>query len=206
LNAFKKAGSAPTGDNNSSRFNQQRPPVETHRINRRIRAREVRVISDSGEQLGVKSLIEAVALAEELRLDLVEVSPNAVPPVCKLMDYGKFKYREQKKLAEARKKRSEVVIKELRIRYRTDKGDLDTKLKKARQFLEEGDKVKFSMRFRGREIVYTNLGAAKFAEIAEALKDVGNIDDQSPAQGRQIHITFSPLKSAIKAPTTEGEA
>lgn len=170
-------------------------PEDTHRINTKINAREVRLIAANGDQLGIQPIQEALRLAEDAGMDLVEVAGGAKPPVCRLMDYGKFKYKEQKKLAEAKKKRSEISVKELRIRYRTDSGDLDTKLKKAREFLGEGDKVKFSMRFRGREIMYMDLGQEKFDEIAKYLADVAEIDDRSPAQGRQIYIIFSPLKS-----------
>jgi len=159
-----------------------------------IRVPEVRVITDSGEQVGVLSTREALTLAETQGLDLVEVAPEARPPVCRIMDYGKFKYKEQKKEAEAKKKRTETEIKELRIRYRTDSGDLETKLRQAREFLAEGDKVKFSMRFKGREIAYVNLGIEKFQQIAERLKDVAVIDEKSPPEGRQMHITFSPVK------------
>ncbi len=130
--------------------------------------------------------------AEREGLDLVEVAPEAKPPVCRLMDYGKFKYREQKKESEAKKKRSEQDIKELRIRYRTDVGDLEIKLKHAREFLDEGHKVKFSMRFRGREVQYLDLGREKFETIKSRLSDVAVVDDQSPVSGRQIHITFAP--------------
>ncbi|MCL4143505.1 UNVERIFIED_CONTAM: hypothetical protein GTU68_055805, partial [Idotea baltica] len=168
---------------------------DSHRINKAIRVPKVRLISGTGEQLGVQATAEALRLATEAGLDLVEVAPTADPPVCKLMDYGKFKYKEQKKLSEAKKKRTEVSIKELRIRYRTDVGDLETKLKRAREFLEAGDKVKFSMRFRGREIMYIELGLEKFEEIAERLNDVATIDDQSPSAGRQIYVVFAPLKS-----------
>ena len=173
-------------------------PEEAHRINHRIRALKVRVISDTGEQLGVLETRKAISIAEERELDLVEVSPNTDPPVCKLMDYGKFKYKAQKKEAEAKKKRSETSVKELRIRYRTDVGDLETKLKKARDFLAEGDKVKFSMRFRGREIVYLELGLEKFDEIIEDLKDVAEVDERSPARGRQIYMVLAPLKTGVK--------
>jgi len=154
----------------------RRAPVQvqedSHRINNNIRVPEVRVIDDEGKQLGVMATSHAMQLAEDKGLDLVEVSPNSKPPVCKFMDYGKFKYREQKKETEAKKKRVETSLKELRIRYRTDSGDLETKLKKAREFLEEGDKVKFSMRFRGREVMYVDLGVEKFEEIIQELKDV----------------------------------
>ena len=166
---------------------------DAHRINRHIRAREVRVVSElDGQQLGVMLIEDALKKAEEVGLDLVEVAPMAKPPVCKIMDYGKFKYREQKKQAESKKKRSEVNIKELRIRYRTDSGDLDTKLKKARDFLAEGNKVKFSMRFRGREIVYKDLGSEKFDEVAELLGDCAVVEERSPLVGRQIHIVLAP--------------
>ncbi|MCB0319338.1 MAG: translation initiation factor IF-3 [Bdellovibrionales bacterium] len=134
---------------------KKRTPVQvqedTHRINDRIRVPEVRVIDDEGKQLGVLATSYALKLAEERDLDLVEVAPQAKPPVCKLMDYGKFKYREQKKEAEAKKKRTETTIKELRIRYRTDDEDLNTKLKKAREIFDEGYKVKFSIRCRNQK-------------------------------------------------------
>ncbi len=173
-------------------------PEEAHRINQKITAREVRAVIDGGEQLGILSISEALRKAEELGLDLVEVAPEAKPPVCKIMDYGKFKYREQKKEAEAKKKRSENTLKELRIRYRTDKGDLDTKLKHAREFLAEGDKVKWSMRFKGREIMYIDLGVQKFDEIIAALADCSVVDERSPANGRQLHITLAPIKPGAK--------
>jgi translation initiation factor IF-3 len=137
---------------------------------------------------------DALQRAQELELDLVEVAPQAKPPVCKILDYGKFKYKEQKKEAEAKKNRSETTIKELRIRYLTDIGDLETKLKQARDFLAEGDKVKFVMRFKGREAMYMDLGAQKFEQIMQRLSDVAVIDERSPLAGRQIHITFAPSK------------
>ena len=168
---------------------------EAHKINGKVTAREVRLIDGEGEQVGIVPTRKALELATEAGLDLVEVSPNAKPPVCKLMDYGKFKYREQKKEAEAKKKRSETSIKELRIRYRTDVGDLDTKLKKARQFLGEGDKVKFSMRFRGREIMYQDLGVEKFQEIIDDLADISVVDERSPT-GRQMYVVLAPQKAA----------
>lgn len=173
----------------------QRPETaDTHRVNDRILAREIRLISDSGEQLGIRQTRDALRMAEEAGMDLVEVAPEARPPVCRLMDYGKLKYREQKKAAEARKKRAEVNIKELRIRYRTDSGDIETKLRQAREFLMEGDKVKFSMRFRGREVMYMELGLERFKELAQRLSDLAVVDDQSPATGKQIYMVLAPLK------------
>ena len=169
-------------------------PPDTHRINELILAKEVRVIAPDGEQLGVLSIRDALTKAQELGLDLVEVASQAKPPVCKILDYGKFKYKEQKKEAEARKNRSETSIKELRLRYRTDVGDLEIKLKKAREFLAAGDKVKFVMRFKGREAMYVDLGKEKLDQIQQALSDVAVVDERSPAFGRQIHITFAPAK------------
>jgi translation initiation factor IF-3 len=176
------------------RFNRPVAPPDAHRINEFIIAKEVRVIAPDGEQLGVLQTRDALLRAQELELDLVEVAPQAKPPVCKILDYGKFKYKEQKKEAEAKKNRTENTIKELRLRYRTDSGDLEVKLKHAREFLAEGDKVKFVMRFKGREAMYTELGKEKFDQIVERLKDVATVDERSPAQGRQIHITFAPAK------------
>ena len=191
MNSFHSSGG---GGFRGPRFPRRDLPPDTHRINQRITAREVRVITDEGEQLGVISIREALIAAENAGLDLVEVAPQAQPPVCKIMDYGKFRYKEQKKEAENRKKRSDSTLKELRIRYITDSGDLETKLKQARQFLEEGDKVKFTMRFKGREVAYLNLGVEKFDMIKERLADVAEVDDRSPPMGRVLHITFAPAK------------
>lgn len=170
------------------------PPPDAHRINDRISSKEVRVISETGEQLGILATRAAITMAEEIGLDLVEVSPNVQPPVCRIMDYGKFKYKAQKKEAEAKKKRTETVIKEIRLRYRTDIGDLETKLNQAREFLEEGNKVKFTMRFKGRENMYRNLGMEKFDEVIKLLADAATVDDRSPAVGAQLHVTFAPIK------------
>ena len=176
------------------RFNRPIAPPDTHRINEFIIAKEVRVILPDGEQAGVMQLRDAIQKAQELELDLVEVAPQAKPPVCKILDYGKFKYKEQKKEAEAKKNRTENTIKELRLRYRTDSGDLEVKLKHAREFLAEGDKVKFVMRFKGREAMYIDLGKEKFDQIVQRLADVAVVDERSPAVGRQMHITFAPAK------------
>ncbi len=177
-------------------FRSRRQPQDTHRINDRIMAREIRVIGSNGEQVGIMNVKDAVALAAKEGLDLVEISPQAKPPVCKILDYGKFKYWEQKKEAESKKKRTETVVKELRIRYRTDVGDFETKLKHAREFLEEGDKVKFSMRFQGREAMHINLGREKLDLIVEKLSDIAEVDERSPTAGRQIYIIFRPKRGA----------
>ncbi len=189
-------GAGGFGGGGGFRGNRFRPREveETHKINHRIIAREVRVIGDNGEQLGIMATRDAIARAESEGLDLVEVADTAVPPVCRIMDYGKFKYKEQKKEADSKKKRSESKLKELRLSYRTDTGDLDIKIKQAREFIAEGDKVKFTMRFKGREVMFLNLGAAKIREIIERMADVADVDDRSPLAGKQIHVTFVPGK------------
>ncbi|RME61112.1 MAG: translation initiation factor IF-3, partial [Candidatus Dadabacteria bacterium] len=167
---------------------------EQHRINNRIKASEVQLVDENGEMVGVVPLSQALSRAEEAGLDLVEVAPNAKPPVCKIMDYGKFKYLQQKKEAKAKKKRTEITVKELRIRYITDVGDLETKIRRAREFLEEGNKVKFTMRFKGREVAYLDMGLEKFNILKERLSDIAEVDGQTPLQGNQMQIIFSPKK------------
>ena len=170
---------------------------EKHAVNDQIRAREVRVIGADGAQLGVLAIRDALTMAEESGLDLVEVAPEATPPVCRLIDYGKLRYREQKKAAEARRKSSTHTIKELRVRYSTDKHDLDTKVRNARRFLDEGDKVKFEMRFKGREAVYENLGKEIFKQIAESLQDIAVVEEQTPLFGHRMIMLFAP-KAGVK--------
>lgn len=177
------------------RGNVRRAPAEEnekHRINDLITAPEVRLILDNGEQRGVVSIREALAIAEEAGLDLVELAPDAKPPVCRLIDYGKLKYREQKKAAEARKKTVVQVVKEIRIRYNTDSHDLDTKVKHAKRFLGEGDKVRFSMRFRGREAVYKDLGDEIFDSLVTLLEEESIVEERAPLMGQKMHITFGP--------------
>ncbi|MCB0325740.1 MAG: translation initiation factor IF-3 [Bdellovibrionales bacterium] len=176
---------------------QSREIPDKHRINEFINVPEVRVIGAEGEQLGVLSIREALAAAEEAGLDLVEVAGNAEPPVCRILDYGKLKYREQKKAAEARKRSSTTQVKELRIRYSTDKHDLETKVRKAREFLIDGDRVRFQMRFRGREVVYRELGEETFKKISEMLSDVSAVEEYSPLMNQRMAITLVP-KSGVK--------
>jgi translation initiation factor IF-3 len=176
---------------------------EKHRINEAIEADEVRVVTEDGEQLGVLSLADAIAKAEESGMDLVEVAASASPPVCRILDYGKLKYKEQKKAAETRKRSSTTVVKELRIRYRTDTHDLNTKLRKARKFLESGDRVRFQMRFRGREVVYRDLGVETFNQVAEELADIASIEDRSPLLNNRMMITFVPKSNAKPAEASE---
>ena len=171
---------------------RSRESRDKHRINDQITAKEVRVIDSDGEQLGVIGLDTALAKAEEAGLDLVEVAADAAPPVCRILDYGKLKYREQKKAAEAKKKSSTTVVKELRIRYRTDTHDLETKVRKARKFLEEGDRVRFQMRFRGREVVYRDLGTETFKQVAEMLEDISSVEEITPLLNQRMILTLVP--------------
>ncbi len=168
---------------------------EKHLINEKIkklRTDEVRVIAQDGEQVGIIPLPEALTLAQEADLDLVAVSPDASPPVCKIIDYGKYKYQLQKKESEAKKNRSETQIKELKLRYCTDVGDLNTKLKHARKFLASGCKVKFSMRFRGRERAFMRQGREKLDNVVEQLSDVASIDGQHTRSGNQLQVLLAP--------------
>ncbi|HEY5974619.1 MAG TPA: translation initiation factor IF-3 [Geobacteraceae bacterium] len=166
----------------------------TVNINQAIRSREVRVIGADGEQLGVISLHEALAAAESLELDLVEVSPSAVPPVCRIMDYGKFKYQQSKKLQEAKKKQVQVQLKEVKLRPKTDDHDLDFKIKHVRRFLEEGNKAKITLMFRGREITHTDLGVKVLDRVAEELQDVAIIESRPRMEGRSMYMIVAPKK------------
>ena len=168
------------------------PLDEKYSINEQIVAPQVRVIGAKGEQIGIIATREAMRMAEEEGVDLVEVAPEANPPVCRLLDYGKLKYREQKKAADARKRAATHTVKELRIRYNTDKHDLETKIRNARKFLEEGDKVRFQMRFKGRESVYRELGEQVFQQVAELLQDLALIEESTPLLGQRMTMTLAP--------------
>lgn len=176
------------------------PSKEKHAINERINASQVRLIGADGEQLGVVAIRDALQRAEDEGLDLVEVAPEASPPVCKIIDYGKLKYREQKKAAESRKRGATHSVKELRVRYNTDKHDLETKVRNARKFLEDGDKVRFQMRFKGRESVYRDLGEQIFQQIAETLSDIALIEERTPLMGQRMTVTLGPrsVKAVVK--------
>jgi translation initiation factor IF-3 len=163
-------------------------------INRAIRAREVRVVDDEGNQLGIMGLSEALAAAQERGLDLVEVSPNAVPPVCRIMDYGKYKYETSKKAAEARKKAARVEIKEVKMRPKTEEHDFQVKLRNARRFLEEGNKVKLTIMFRGREVTHPEFGSRLLERVVEDLKDIGQVESHPGMFGRFMTMVMGPLK------------
>lgn len=161
-------------------------------MNRAIRVREVRLIGPEGEQLGIVLTRDAMRIAQEQNLDLVEVAPQAKPPVCRIMDYGRFKYEQSKKDKEARKKQKLVTIKELKMSPKIDDHDLQVKLRNAERFLKEGDKVKMSVRFRGREIVHSELTRAQLLTVAKQLEGVGLIEQHPRVEGRQMIMILSP--------------
>ncbi len=163
-------------------------------MNRAIRAPKVRVIGDDGAQLGILDTRDAFMLAEERGLDLVEVSPNERPPVCKLMDYGRFKYSLKKKAGEARKRTHQMEIKEVKLRPKTDDHDIETKTKHVRRFLEEGDGVKLTLRFRGREIIYADKASELLLEICQAVGDIGQVRQQPILEGRNMSMVVVPRK------------
>ena len=175
------------------------PPEETHRINRKIRAPQVRLIGADGGQVGIVPIEEALRLADQAQLDLVEIAATAQPPVCRILDYGKFKYQEHKKESEAKKKATITTVKELRLGYRTDHGDIDRQIAKARQFLEAGDRVKFLLRFRGREMAYQHLGREKLMGVCNALKDVATSEGDPKMEGRMMGIVLAPCKKKAVA-------
>jgi translation initiation factor IF-3 len=152
------------------------------------------VIGANSEQLGVIPLHEALALAESQQLDLVEVSPTAVPPVCRIMDYGKFKYQQSKKLQEAKKKQVQVQVKEVKLRPKTDEHDILFKIKHVRRFLEEGNKAKITVVFRGREITHMNIGQNVLDRFMDDLKDVAIIESRPRMEGRSMFVIVAPKK------------
>lgn len=182
------------------------PPEETHRINRKIRTPQVRLIGTEGEQIGIVPIEEALRLAEQAQLDLVEIAAKAQPPVCRILDYGKFKYQQHKKESEAKKKSTTTTVKELRLGYRTDHGDIERQITKAREFLEEGDRVKFLLRFRGREMAYQNLGREKLMGVCDALKDVAVAEGTPRMEGRMMGILLAPTRKRAVKPAKDGGA
>ncbi|WP_240611650.1 translation initiation factor IF-3 [Roseovarius nitratireducens] len=162
------------------------------RVNDRIRAEEIRLIGADGENVGVVSPARAIEMAEEVGLDLVEISPNATPPVCKIMDFGKFKYEQQKREAEARKKQKTIEVKEVKFRPGTDTHDYEVKMRNVLKFLEGGDKVKITLRFRGREMAHQNLGRDLLERIAGDVEGVGRIENMPKMEGRQMIMIIGP--------------
>nr|WP_102109228.1 translation initiation factor IF-3 [Kandeliimicrobium roseum] len=172
------------------------PPVRDTgpRVNERIRASEIRLIGAEGENIGVVSPERGLQLAEAAGLDLVEISPNATPPVVKIMDFGKFKYEQQKRESEARKKQKIIEIKEVKFRPNTDVHDYDVKMRNVVKFLENGDKVKVTLRFRGREMAHQNLGRDLLERVAEDTKEIGKVENFPKMEGRQMVMLIGPTK------------
>ena len=167
-------------------------------MNREIYATEVRVIDENGKMLGVYNVPAAVQLAESRGLDLIEIAPTAAPPTCKIMDYGKWKYENKKKQMAAKKNQVVVDIKEIQLRPRTEQHDLDTKIRHARRFLEEGDKVKVTLRFSGREMSHQEEGMGVLDRFSESLKDIAAVEVPPKKEGRQVFILFAPDPTKLK--------
>jgi translation initiation factor IF-3 len=168
--------------------------VRDVRINREIRAKEARVIDPEGKQLGVIPLLEALRIAAGFELDLVEVSSKSDPPVCRIMDYGKFKYQQSKKAHDARKKQAVVHIKEVKMRPKTEEHDFQFKVKHIERFLSEGDKIKVTVVFRGREIAFPELGRNVLKRIREAIKDFAKVEQEPRFEGRNCVMILAPLQ------------
>lgn len=164
------------------------------RVNERIRSDEIRLIGAEGENVGVVTPSRAMEMAIEVGLDLVEISPNAKPPVCKIMDFGKFKYEQQKRESEARKKQKIIEIKEVKFRPNTDTHDYDVKMRNVTKFLENGDKVKVTLRFRGREMAHLELGRRLLERVASDIVEIGKIDSMPKMEGRQMVMMVNPTK------------
>ncbi len=165
-----------------------------HRLNREITAPEVRLNGQENEPIGIVSLMEALRLAQEQDVDLVEIAATANPPVCRLMDYGKFKYQEQKKAHEAKAKQKVIDVKEVKFRPGTDEGDYQIKLRNLRRFLEEGDKGKVTLRFRGREITHQDIGMRLLERVRDDLLDVSVVENMPKLEGRQMIMVLAPKK------------
>ncbi|MGD8619106.1 MAG: translation initiation factor IF-3 [Gammaproteobacteria bacterium] len=165
-----------------------------HRINDKILAPEVRVINQEGQQVGIVPIEEARQIAGEASLDLVEISPNAEPPVCRVMDYGKFRFEESKKLQTARKKQKQIQVKEIKFRPGTDIGDYRIKLRKLIEFLEEGDRVKVTLRFRGREMAHQELGMELLQRVKADLEQYGTVEQEPKMEGRLMVMVLAPKK------------
>jgi translation initiation factor IF-3 len=173
-------------------------------VNRRIRVREVRVIAEDGSQLGILPTDDALRRAEEKGLDLVEVQPMARPPVCKIMDYGKFKYEQKRKASELKKKQTVVEVKEVKFRPKTGEHDYQTKLRHLREFLQEGNKARVTIMFRGREIVHPEIGHDILKRLGEAISDIGQVEMGARMEGKQMFMIVAPGRAPAKRPLVPG--
>jgi translation initiation factor IF-3 len=160
-----------------------------------IRRPEVRVINPDGQQLGIYPIRQALTIAQELGLDLVEINPKADPPVCRIMDYGKFKYEQKKQTNAARKKQKVIEVKEIKMRPKTDQHDFDTKLKHVRRFIEEGNKARLTIRFRGRELAHPEVAARQLDKMVQLVKDIAIVEQNYQMEGRMMTMVIAPLKA-----------
>lgn len=167
---------------------------QTHRLNEEINFPEIRLIGVENEQIGIVSTREALRMAEEAEVDLVEIAPLAKPPVCRLMDYGKFKYQEAKKAHEAKLKQKQVQVKEIKLRPGTDENDYQIKMRNMVRFLEEGDKVKVTLRFRGREMAHQEFGMRQLERVRTDLTELGQVEQMPKMEGRQMVMVIAPIK------------
>ena len=168
--------------------------TKEQRLNDDITYEQIRLVSDSGEQLGILSPDEARKIAEERGMDLVEIAPNAEPPVCRLMDYGKYLYASAKKKQESKKKQKQITVKEIKFRPGTDIGDYDIKVRNLTKFLDAGNKVKVTLRFRGREMAHQELGLEMLKRVEEDLKEIGVVEQMPKMEGRQMVMVLAPVK------------
>lgn len=176
------------------------------RVNRQIRAPKVRLIDKNGQQVGVLGIQEALAMAEADKLDLVEISPNAEPPVCKVIDYGKFRYQQTKKERESKKSQHQVKVKEVKVKPNTDDHDLQVKLRKAREFILEGNKVRLTCMFRGRELAHPEVGKKVLQKMIDELIDISTAEAFPKQIGRILSVTLSPGAKKIKEQVRESES
>jgi len=179
-------------------FQNRRPRRDDQRINRRIRVPEIRLIGSDGEQLGLINTREALRKAEDEGLDLVEISPMARPPVCKIMDYGKHKYEQSKRKHEQKKRQVVIHVKEIKLRPSTDEHDFQTKLRHVKRFLEAGDKVKITIRFRGREMAHVDIGHERMKKMMEEVRNIGEVEFFPKMEGRQMFMMLVPIKKKPK--------
>ena len=168
--------------------------TKEQKLNEDITYEQIRLVSDSGEQLGILSPDEARKIAEERGMDLVEIAPNAEPPVCRLMDYGKYLYASAKKKQESKKKQKQITVKEIKFRPGTDIGDYDIKVRNLTKFLDAGNKVKVTLRFRGREMAHQELGMEMLKRVEEDLKEIGVVEQMPKMEGRQMVMVLAPVK------------
>jgi translation initiation factor IF-3 len=180
--------------------NREKQPIaleRSQRINGEITAPQLRLVAENGDQLGIVAVGDALRMAEEQNVDLVEIAPLAVPPVCKLMDYGKFRYREQKKAHEAKLKQKQIQVKEVKFRPGTDDGDYKIKVSKLIAFLEEGDKAKVTLRFRGREMAHQEFGMRVLERVKADLEAVAVVEQFPKLEGRQMVMVLAPKKKVV---------